>query len=101
MVINLPLGRLSLFPHTGTNAATEGDYVQKKAMIQIWVVGNTGGPLDLGKNGVVEWTALCPYILLVDKVVDEDSCYVVLVVHVNQGFLGTHYEKCIDCFCIS
>jgi hypothetical protein len=67
----------------------------------IWVVGNTSGLLDLGKNGIVKRTVLCCYIFLIDKVVYEIFSHVVLVVYVNWGFESMQYEKRVDCFCIS
>ncbi len=85
----------------GTNVAAESYNVQEKAVVQIRVVGCTSCLLDLGKDGFTERTALCRYILLLNKVVYEDAHHVVFVVQINWGIDCTQSENHVYSYCIS
>ena len=66
-----------------TNVAAESHNVQEKTVVQIWVVGCASGSLNLGKDSIVERTALRCYILFLNKVVDKGACHVIFVVQIN------------------
>ncbi len=85
VTINLSLGCLGVFAHTGTNVVAESYYVQEKAVVQVRVVGSTSGSLDLGKLGVVMRTALYSYLFLHTAVLSKGDDVASHHLRIRQG----------------
>ena len=100
-IIYLLLGCLRVFAHVGNNVAAESHYVQEKAVVRIRVIGCASGLLDLGKDSIVERTALRGYIFFLNDVVDKDARHVIFVVQINWWLECAQSEKRIYGFCVS
>jgi hypothetical protein len=83
VVINLRLGRLCVFAHSGAEVLPKGKYISKEAAVWVWVVRVKIWLLYFGKDGIIKGSLLFCSVFFFYDVVYDDSSHIVIVVEID------------------
>ena len=92
MVINLVLGCLSIFAQTRTDVATQGNDVEEKTLCRVVAFARLCRFTQLGKDLVVERSALPCNLLFSHHVRDKDGRHIVGIGQVGRRGEATQFE---------